>query len=125
MTQFMNSIVVHYKELALKGRNRPWFVQMLNRNLRTALAGLGVASIRSVMGRIEIELGPRTSWVEVRDRLGRVFGIANFSYAGRGPQDFAAAGREHSRRARRAAGRLVSRQRAPLRQAVSVYVATD
>ena len=23
----MNSIVVHYKELALKGRNRPWFVQ--------------------------------------------------------------------------------------------------
>ena len=85
----MNSIVVHYKELALKGRNRPWFVQILNRNLRTALAGLGVASIRSVMGRIEIELGPRASWSDVRDRLGRVFGIANFSYAGRGPQDFA------------------------------------
>jgi thiamine biosynthesis protein ThiI len=84
----MNSIVVHYKELALKGRNRPWFVQMLTRNLRTALAGLGVAGIRSIMGRIEIELGPRTSLVEVRERLGRVFGIANFSYAGRGPQQF-------------------------------------
>jgi len=84
----MNSIVVHYKELALKGRNRPWFVQILNRNLRTALAGLGVASIRSVMGRIEIELGPRASWPDVRDRLGRVFGIANFSMAGRGPQEF-------------------------------------
>ena len=88
MTQFMNSIVVHYKELALKGRNRPWFVQILNRNLRTALAGLGVAGIRSVMGRIEIELGPRASWLEVRERLGRVFGIANFSIAGRGPQAF-------------------------------------
>ena len=25
----MNSIVVHYKELALKGKNRPWFIQML------------------------------------------------------------------------------------------------
>jgi thiamine biosynthesis protein ThiI len=84
----MNSIVVHYKELALKGRNRPWFVQILNRNLRTALAGLGVASIRSVMGRIEIELGPRASWSEVRERLARVFGIANFSNAGRGPQAF-------------------------------------
>ena len=83
----MNSIVVHYKELALKGRNRPWFVQILNRNLRTALAGLGVASIRSVMGRIEIELGPRASWSDVRERLGRVFGIANFSNAGRGPQE--------------------------------------
>src|SRR4029077_16345870 len=77
------------KELALKGRNRPWFVQILNRNLRTALAGLGVASIRSVMGRIEIELGPRASWLDVRERLGRVFGIANFSNAGRGPQEFA------------------------------------
>jgi thiamine biosynthesis protein ThiI len=88
MTQFMNSIVVHYKELALKGRNRPWFVQILNRNLRTALAGLGVASVRSVMGRIEIELGPRASWPDVRERLGRVFGIANFSNAGRGPQEF-------------------------------------
>ena len=40
----MNSIVVHYKELALKGRNRPWFVQMLVRNLRSALAGLDVAA---------------------------------------------------------------------------------
>ena len=40
--QFMNSIVVHYKELALKGQNRPWFIQMLVRNLQTALAGLDV-----------------------------------------------------------------------------------
>ena len=74
----MNSIVIHYKELALKGRNRPWFVKVLNRNLRTALAGLSVASIRSVMGRIEIEPGPRSSWTDVRERLSRVFGIANF-----------------------------------------------
>ncbi len=36
----MNSIVVHYKELALKGRNRPWFIQMLVRNLTMALADL-------------------------------------------------------------------------------------
>jgi thiamine biosynthesis protein ThiI len=84
----MNSIVIHYKELALKGRNRPWFVKVLNRNLRTALAGLSVASIRSVMGRIEIELGPRSSWTDVRERLSRVFGLANFSYAARGPLDF-------------------------------------
>ncbi len=38
----MTSIVVHYKELALKGRNRPWFIQILVRNLKTALAGLHV-----------------------------------------------------------------------------------
>lgn len=86
----MNSVVIHYKELALKRGNRPWFVQVLVRNLKTALTGLDIASIRSIMGRIEIELGPGASWNEVRDRVSRVFGIANFSHAGRGPHDFGA-----------------------------------
>jgi thiamine biosynthesis protein ThiI len=84
----MNSIVVHYKELALKGRNRPWFVQMLVRNLKVALAGLDIAAIRSLIGRIEIELGRGASWSEASDRVRHVFGIANFSYAGRAPHDF-------------------------------------
>src|SRR5205823_13534503 len=52
----MTSIVVHYKELSLKGKNRPWFIQVLVRNIKTALAGLHVASVRSSMGRIELEL---------------------------------------------------------------------
>jgi len=84
----MKSVVVHYKELALKGRNRPWFIQLLVRNIKIALAGLHVASVRSIMGRIELELGDNTSWDELRARLGRVFGIANYSYANRGPHDF-------------------------------------
>ncbi len=84
----MRSIVVHYKELALKGRNRPWFVQLLVRNIRTALRGIEVTSVRSVMGRIEIDLGPDASFDAARDRLRQVFGIANFSLAGRGPHDF-------------------------------------
>jgi thiamine biosynthesis protein ThiI len=86
----MNLIVVHYKELALKGKNRPWFIRLLVRNLKGALAGLHVASVRSKMGRIELELGPNTPPDAVRDRLRQVFGIANFSYANRGPHDFAA-----------------------------------
>ena len=90
MIQFMNSVVVHYKELALKGGNRPWFIKMLARNLRTALRGVDVVAVRSVMGRIEIELGPGASWTEARDRVCRVFGIANFSLAGRAPHDFQA-----------------------------------
>jgi thiamine biosynthesis protein ThiI len=86
----MKSIVVHYKELALKGKNRPWFIQLLVRNIKGALAGLHVAAVRSITGRIELELRPDTPWDEVRDRLRRVFGIANFSYANRGPHDFSA-----------------------------------
>src|SRR5438132_2263322 len=83
----MNSIVVHYKELALKGRNRPWFIHLLVRNLRTALKDLGLRSVRSVIGRIEIDLPDGTSFERVSDRVRRVFGIANFSYAGRAPHD--------------------------------------
>jgi thiamine biosynthesis protein ThiI len=84
----MNSVVVHYKELALKGRNRPWFIQLLVRNLRWALADFDVAAVRSVMGRIEIELGRQTPWSDISDRVRRVFGIANFSHGGRAPHDF-------------------------------------
>ena len=83
----MNSIVVHYNELALKGRNRPWFVRMLVQNIRTALAGLGVPAVRSVVGRIEIEIGP-AAWADVRERLKTVFGIQYYSYAGSAPLDF-------------------------------------
>jgi len=86
----MNSIVIHYKELALKGKNRPWFIRLLVRNLKGALAGLHVASIKSRMGRIELELGPGAPVDDVRARLRLVFGIANFSCASRGPHDFAA-----------------------------------
>ena len=84
----MRSIVVHYKELALKGKNRPWFVQLLVRNLRTALKGVDVARVRPVMGRIEIDLGESASWEAARDRVRTVFGIANYSHAGTGPLDF-------------------------------------
>ena len=69
----MNAVVVHYKELALKGRNRPWFVRMLVRNLRVALAGTGVAAVRPVMGRLEIELGAGAQWTEFRDRIGKSY----------------------------------------------------
>ncbi len=84
----MNSIVVHYKELALKGKNRPWFIQHLVRNLRAALAGLDVKSVRSVTGRIEIDLGAAGRWDEASARIRRVFGIANYSFAGRASHDF-------------------------------------
>lgn len=84
----MNSIVVHYKELSLKGKNRPWFIQILIRNLRAALGGLGVSSVRSVSGRIEIEFERGAPWNELRERVSGIFGIANFSRAGKAPHDF-------------------------------------
>ena len=83
----MNSVVVHYQEIALKGRNRPWFIARLVRNIRTATSDLDVKRVVTKMGRIEIMLGGPDAWVPVAERLRHVFGIANFSRAALVPLD--------------------------------------
>jgi len=79
----MNSIVVHYQEIALKGRNRPWFISKLVDNLRRATADLDVKGVRALMGRLEIVLGPTASYEQVAGRVARVFGVANYAHAAR------------------------------------------
>ena len=79
----MTSIVVHYQEIALKGKNRPWFLARLVRNLKRALSDLDIVAVRALMGRIEIQLGPGTSREAAGERIRRTFGIANYSYARR------------------------------------------
>src|SRR5688500_13767101 len=83
----MKSIIIHYQEIALKGNNRPWFIARLARNLREATADVGVREVRVLMGRIEVVLGDAAEWQAVRDRIARVFGVANFAQAGRAPLD--------------------------------------
>jgi tRNA uracil 4-sulfurtransferase len=83
----MNSVVVHYQEIALKGKNRPWFIAKLVGNLRRATSDLDVRSVRALVGRIELVLGPDVTYGQVAERLSRVFGIANFSRAARTPLD--------------------------------------
>jgi tRNA uracil 4-sulfurtransferase len=83
----MNSVVVHYQEIALKGRNRPWFIGRLVRNIRTATSDLAVTRVAQKMGRIEITLGSPDAWEPVAARLRQVFGIANFSRAALVPLD--------------------------------------
>jgi tRNA uracil 4-sulfurtransferase len=83
----MNSVVVHYQEIALKGKNRPWFISKLVGNVRRATSDLDVRSVRALVGRIELVLGAAVTYEQVAERLGRVFGIANFSRAARTPLD--------------------------------------
>ena len=83
----MKSIVIHYQEIALKGKNRPWFVARLVRNLKEATRGLDIQGVHALQGRIELILGPGASWEQVRDRVANVFGIGNFARAGRAPLD--------------------------------------
>ena len=65
----MNSVVVHYQEIALKGRNRPWFIGRLVRNIRAAVSDLDVRQVVQKMGRIEVVLGTPDAWEAVASRL--------------------------------------------------------
>jgi thiamine biosynthesis protein ThiI len=86
------SVIAHYSEIALKGKNRPWFLQRLVSNLRFALSDLEVSEVRAPLGRIEIVLRNDAAWPGVRERLGRMFGLANFSLAHKAPLDIDAIG---------------------------------
>jgi len=88
----MPSVIAHYHEIALKGNNRNWFIRRLVRNLRESLAGLSVRDVRTPMGRIDIVFNREEDWPELRQRLTRVFGLANFSLARRVPLDIEAIG---------------------------------
>jgi tRNA uracil 4-sulfurtransferase len=74
-------VLVHYHEIALKGRNRPFFLGKLADNLRRATADLAGARVRILPGRISLDLPDAAPWELVRERVGAVFGVANFSRA--------------------------------------------
>jgi thiamine biosynthesis protein ThiI len=71
-------IIARYHEIALKGRNRPFFVDKLARNLRRATGDLG-GKVQVLSGRVGIEVPDETPWETARERISSVFGIANFS----------------------------------------------
>jgi thiamine biosynthesis protein ThiI len=83
----MAFVVLHYGELALKGRNRPWFLSTLTKSVRSALAGLKVSRVRSVIGRLVVTLDDEGQWPEVRQRLQCLPGIGNFALAWQAPLD--------------------------------------
>jgi len=83
----MSCVVLHYGELALKGRNRPWFVGMLAKAVRNSLRGLKVRRVRSLIGRIVVTLDDDSEWQEVQARLRCLPGIGNFALARQVPVD--------------------------------------
>ena len=77
----MPSIVVHYGELALKGRNRPWFIKTLVRAIQAALGDLSVVQVGALVGRIVVSFEDEADWPEIARRLARLPGIGNFALA--------------------------------------------
>src|SRR5262245_3593475 len=90
-------IVLRYHEIALKGRNRPYFVRRLLDHVMRVTADLPVGPIGRASARLLLPLRDPAAWPEVRRRLAHVFGLANFALAwehplpSRDPDDAAAA----------------------------------
>jgi len=78
-------VLVHYHEIALKGKNRPMFVRRLADNLRLATQGLGVKEIRRLTGRLALMLAPDAAVPAIRHQVANIPGIANFALAYRTP----------------------------------------
>ena len=79
--------LVRYHEIALKGRNRPFFVRSLARNLSRASSDLGRVEVRSLPGRLAVRTDDSVSWDRLRRRFESVFGVANFSSVTETPRD--------------------------------------
>jgi thiamine biosynthesis protein ThiI len=77
----MRCAIVHYHELALKGRNRDFFERQLISNIRTALKDFSGTRIESLRGRLRVVLPEHLSDAVVKERLSTVFGVANFLLA--------------------------------------------
>ena len=84
------TIVAHYHEINLKGKNRGWFENTLHQHLVSLLKDLTYESIQRFAGRLILALRPDSPLEEITRRLKTVPGIANFAAAWEVPADFQA-----------------------------------
>ena len=80
-------VIVKTHELALKGRNRPWFMRRLTENLRLATEDLGVRRVWQGQLMVGLSLDDEACWPAVRERVRECFGVAKFFLAREYPQD--------------------------------------
>jgi thiamine biosynthesis protein ThiI len=73
--------LIHYHEIALKGKNRSFFLRQLEANILLATRDLDCGPLKRLAGRLFLTMHAETSWEVLRQRMSRVFGIANFAPA--------------------------------------------
>jgi thiamine biosynthesis protein ThiI len=83
----MDSVLIRYHEIALKKGNRAYFTELLKRNVISAVKDLGVKDIRSLPARLLLTLKNDIDQATATERIGAVFGVANFSLVERTARD--------------------------------------
>jgi thiamine biosynthesis protein ThiI len=83
----MDSILIRYHEIALKKGNRRYFIELLKRNLISAVKDLGIKEIRSLPARVLMTFKADYDTEVLIERIRNVFGVANFSMVQRTPRD--------------------------------------
>ncbi|NLX90756.1 MAG: tRNA 4-thiouridine(8) synthase ThiI [Firmicutes bacterium] len=73
-------LLIRYGEIALKGKNRPFFEKKLEQNIKTALRGLEPFKLIFQRGRFFLHIGGERLF-SAQERLRRVFGIVSVSPA--------------------------------------------
>jgi thiamine biosynthesis protein ThiI len=81
ITCVRQTIIIHYHEINLKGRNRGWFESHLQNHIAAALKGLRYENVRKISGRMIVNLLPDSPIEAIKFRISRIFGIANFVLA--------------------------------------------
>lgn len=88
----MNRIVIHYSEIALKGKNRRRFEDALLRHVRAAL-GKQVHEVRKQQGRLVCKPVSSADPQQLSELLSHIPGIVNFSFGYSAPKDIAVIGK--------------------------------
>ncbi len=82
LVRFVNqTALIHYHEINLKKNNRGWFEARLLQHIQALLQDLPHGGVKRLAGRMLIPLTPESPLGEVRRRLARLFGVANFAIA--------------------------------------------
>ncbi|MBU1177874.1 tRNA 4-thiouridine(8) synthase ThiI [Patescibacteria group bacterium] len=81
------NIIIHYGEIGLKGKNRPFFERKLVENIKRSLSDQKFTKVKKGYGRILVELNDRSSPKQIVQRLQQVFGITNLAVATKAKND--------------------------------------
>ena len=73
--------VVHYAEVAIKGKNRPLFERILIENISKSIKGLKANGVKRKYGRIIVNLKEDSKIEEIKEKLSKVPGISSYSPA--------------------------------------------